>query len=125
MDGYPPAARTLLGQVRDLVCSVAGELDIKLEETLKWGEPSFLAKGGSTLRMAFKASEDGQCMLYVNCQTRLIETFREIYPDTFRYEGKRAVQLPMDRPLPEGPLRQMIAMTLTYHKVKHLPLLGA
>lgn len=50
---YPTEAKAMFFNVRDLVLEVAAEtvgLD-DVEETLKWGEPSYLAEGGSTVRM--------------------------------------------------------------------------
>ncbi len=108
-----------------MIFEIARELDIHIEETLKWGEPSYLSEGGSTVRLAWKAANPEACTIFVHCQTRLIETYREIYPDIFEYEGKRALHLPLKGKLPEGPLRHCLTLALTYHKVKHLPLLGA
>ncbi len=123
---YPGPAAKMLKQVRELILSTADELGInKVEETLKWGEPSYLVKGGSTLRIAWKEKSPDQVSMYFHCQTRLVETFREIHPGTFEYDGKRAIHLPLGKKYSKAALRQCIQMALTYHKVKHLPLLGA
>jgi len=49
-DNYPKNAQNQLLHLRELVLSVASDIDglEKLEETLKWGEPSYLTKYGST-----------------------------------------------------------------------------
>ena len=49
-DNYPDSIRDKMLSLRGLVLEAAKETkDIThLEETLKWGEPSYLAKGGST-----------------------------------------------------------------------------
>ena len=122
---YPVQARKRLEQIRKIIFEIADELDVEIEETLKWGEASYLTKHGSTIRLDWKASQPGVCTVFVHCQTRLVETFREIYPDVFDYEGKRAVHLPIKGRLQKGPLRHCLTLALTYHKVKHLPLLGA
>ena len=99
--------------------------DKKLEETLKWGEPSYLTKHGSTLRMDWKAKTPNQYAMYFKCTSRLVEAFKVIFSDTFQFEGKRAIAFQLNQKIPVDKLKQCIAMTLTYHKVKHLPLLGA
>lgn len=124
-DSYPAAARKRLSQIRNLIYEIAQDLDTHVEETLKWGEPAYLPKGGSTVRLAWKASNPNVCTIFVHCQTRLVETYREIYPDAFDYEGKRAVHIPLQGKLEKGPLRHCLTLAMTYHKVKHLPLLGA
>lgn len=44
---YAPAARAKLLRLRKLVLQTAAKMDtVALEETLKWEQPSYLAKGG-------------------------------------------------------------------------------
>ena len=61
-DAYPKPAQQQLLHLRDLVLSVASDVDglEKLEETLKWGEPSYLTKQGSTVRMDWKEKKPEQ-----------------------------------------------------------------
>ncbi|MGV0035066.1 MAG: DUF1801 domain-containing protein [Candidatus Azotimanducaceae bacterium WSBS_2022_MAG_OTU7] len=126
LDSYPSAARKKCLFFRKLVFEVVRENGLATpEETLKWGEPAYLVKGGSTLRMAWKPSNPDRCSLYFNCQTTLLETFREIYPDVFHYDGKRAIHISIKEDHSAPALRHCIALTLMYHKLKHLPLLGA
>ena len=123
---YPKKAQQRLMHLRGLILETAKEQDInRLEETLKWGEPSYLAKKGSTIRIAWKTSSPERYAVFFNCRTRLLETFRELYPDEFDYDGKRAIWFDLDEVFEESALRHCIALSLTYHKVKHLPLLGA
>lgn len=51
-EGYPDLIRPKMRALRNLILEAANELDDvqELEETLKWGEPSYIAKKGSTLR---------------------------------------------------------------------------
>ncbi len=90
----------------------------ELEETLKWGQPSYLTSGpksGSTIRIdAIKSAPDRYAM-YFHCQTRLVETFREVYPHVLTYEGNRAIVFNVNRKIPEQPLQHCIALALTYH----------
>lgn len=112
--------------LRDLVLDVAvGIADLyKLEETLKWGEPSYVTKHGSTLRMDWKARSPDQYALYFQCSSRLVPTFKVVFGELFQYEGSRAIIFKVGEAIPKDEVRQCIAMTLNYHKLKHLPLLG-
>lgn len=126
-DQYPPSVRTQLLQLREWVLSVAAETDglNKLEETLKWGEPSYLTKHGSTVRMDWKEKNPEQFALYFKCTSKLVPTFKALYPDKFNFEGDRAIVFKLDDELPEAEVKHCISLALTYHKIKHLPLLGA
>ena len=55
-DGYPDAMRVKMMRLRQLVLDTASETEgvNSLEETLKWGEPSYLTRGGSTVRIDWK-----------------------------------------------------------------------
>lgn len=122
---YPEHVQTRLLRLRELIFEVAKDLNITdLEETLKWGEPSYISKHGSTLRFDWKANKANEYALYFNCKTRLVEIFREFYADELLFEGNRAVVLNMDDALPEAVLKHCIQLALTYHKIKHLPTLG-
>jgi hypothetical protein len=122
---YPSTIANHLLQLRQLIVETASEIDIAdIEETLKWGEPSDLSKNGSTLRIAWRASKPNQYAMFFNCQTSLIETFKEVYHDTLTFEGNRAITFNEGDKIPTGAIKHCIQLALTYHKVKHLPLLG-
>ena len=125
-DTYPEHIHILLSNVRELILSVAeqdGILDIT--ESLKWGEPSYSSKIGSTIRFDWKAKRPEQYCLYFNCKTSLIETFKEVYGDTFSYEGNRAIIFKTKQKVPFKELAHCISMSLRYKNIKHLILLGA
>jgi hypothetical protein len=124
---YPPEARQKLQYLRQLILETASETEgiTQIEECLKWGEPSYLTKNGSTIRMDWKDRAPDQYALYFKCTSKLVETFRELYPDTFTFEKNRAIVFKMDEEVPKKELKHCISLALTYHKVKHLPLLGA
>jgi len=95
-----------------------------LVETLKWGQPSYLTTGprsGSTIRIDAVKSAPYQYAMYFHCQTTLVDTFRELYPDIMSYTGNRAIVFDAKRKIPEAELRHCIALALTYHldKVKN------
>ncbi len=95
-----------------------------LEETLKWGEPSFLVRRGSTIRIDWKAEKPNQYGIYFKCTSKLVPTFKVIYNSQFKYEGNRAIIFQMNDEIPEAELKKCISAALTYHKVKDLPMLG-
>lgn len=115
--GYSDEMREKLLQLRQMILAVATETAGvgPLEETLKWGQVSYLPEqtgSGTTLRID-QDKKTGHAALYVSCNTNLLERYRTLYPDSFGYEGKRGVLL---SGVPdEAALRHMIAMALTYH----------
>lgn len=123
---YPDAVRDKMVILRELVMEAAQEIEglHRLEETLKWGEPSYLTKNGSTLRMDWKSKTPNQYAMYFKCTSRLVETFRLIFKNKFNFEGNRAIVLQMEEVILKEELKECIKATLTYHKVKHLPTLG-
>lgn len=124
-DNYPKEVLPKMMHLRNLILETAEELEIDaLEETLKWGEPSYLAKKGSTLRMDWKKKSPNQYAMYFKCTSLLVKSFIEIHGDSFNYENHRAILFKMDDEVPEKALKSCIAMALDYHNVKHLPLLG-
>jgi len=124
---YPDAMRQKLLFLRQLIFDVAATTEgiSPLEETLKWGEPSYLTKSGSTIRLGWKKSVPGQYALYFHCKSKLVDTFRELYRDVLRFEGNRAIVFAEGDEIPVEALKHCIALALTYHRIKHLPLLGA
>ncbi len=123
---YPESVRVKMEFLRALVIETAKEIDdiTMLEETLKWGEPSYLTKFGSTLRMDWKSKKPDQYAMYFKCTSRLVETFKLTFKAVFTYEGKRAIVFGMEDEIPLEELKHCIKAALTYHKVKHLPSLG-
>ncbi len=124
---YPPNVRKKLKVLRKLILETAKEIeDIQeLEEALKWGEPSYLVKKGSTIRMDWKARNPNQYAMYFSCTTRLVPTFQLLFKNQLKFEGKRAIVFDLDEMPNEELIKYCITLALTYHKVKHLPMLGA
>ncbi|CAN7618537.1 DUF1801 domain-containing protein [Bradyrhizobium sp. LjRoot220] len=121
-DAYPKPVRTKLLALRRLIFDTAKATEGvgALEETLKWGQPSYLTpqtRSGSTIRIDQVKLEPGQYAVYFHCQTNLVEAFRELYPE-LRYEGNRAILLSADDKVPEAALRHCVALALTYHLEK-------
>ncbi len=125
-DGYPKEVKKKLEYLRQLIIQTATEIDtiIEIEETLKWGEPSYLVKKGSTIRIDWKTKTPDRYAMYFKCTSKLVETFREIYGDLFKYENNRAIVFDLNDKVPEMELKVCIELALTYHLVKNKPRLG-
>lgn len=123
---YPAPMRKKLMALRKLVLDTASELEevADIEETLKWGEPSYLTKSGSTIRIHWKTKKPEQYAMFFNCKSTLVEIFRELYADKFTFEGNRAIVFHADDEVPVDELKHCVSLSLTYHKRKHLPMLG-
>jgi hypothetical protein len=126
-NSFPEPIREKMLMLRALIYEVAVENSKvgKLQECLKWGEPAYLAPGGSAIRVNWKAASPNQFFMYFNCKTSLVDTFRELYGDTFSFQGNRAIVFTMQDEIPLIQLKHCIAMSLNYHRIKHSPLLGA
>jgi len=125
-ENYPKLVRPKIEYLRKLIIDTAndtGEIS-SITETLKWGEPSFLVNRGSTLRMDWKPKNPNQYAMYFKCTSKLVSTFKSVYGKTFNYENNRAIVFQLEDEVPVRELKECIRVTLTYHKVKHLPLLG-
>lgn len=125
-DSYPDEVRDKLLNLRRLIIEAANEVETikSLEESLKWGEPSYLVINGSTLRIDWKKSKPEQYAIYFKCTSKLVSTFKVVYKDRFNFEGTRAITFQMSETIPEVELKKCIKAGLTYHKVKQLPTLG-
>ncbi|MBC6993321.1 DUF1801 domain-containing protein [Neolewinella lacunae] len=126
LTNYPEPVKGKLQNLRALVIETAFETEgvDKLEETLKWGEPSFVTKLGSTLRMDWKARSPNQYAMYFQCSSRLVDTFKAVFGNIFQYEGNRAIVFSLDVEIPVEAVKECIKAALRYHKVKHLITLG-
>lgn len=123
---YPHFVRDKMEHLRELVIQTAEETEglSVLEEALKWGEPSFVTKNGSTLRIDWKEKKPDQYAMYFQCTSRLIDTFRLVFDQKFQYEGKRAIVFQLNQKIPELELKRCIKAALRYHKVKDQVTLG-
>ncbi len=116
---YPKPLKLKLQALRRLIFDTAGTTEGVgvLEEALKWGQPSYLTaetRSGSTIRIDQVKSVPNQYAIYFHCQTDLVSTFREIYPE-LTYGGNRSILLDASDALPEAALRHCVALALTYH----------
>ncbi|NQU37604.1 MAG: DUF1801 domain-containing protein [Actinobacteria bacterium] len=107
-------------RLRQLILDVAVETpDVgPLEETLRWGQPSFLTASGvgSTVRIAARPdNQPGDYAMYFICSTNLVDQFRTMFGEVFHYEGDRALIFNNGDIVPTDQLQECAAMALTYH----------
>ena len=119
-NSYPKGIKQKLLFLRQLIFDIASQTKGvgKIEETLKWGEPSYITsetKSGSTIRIDWKSSMPHHYALYFNCKTTLVDTFNETYGDMFHYGGNRSIIFNVNEPIAVDELSDCIAMALTYH----------
>jgi hypothetical protein len=120
---YPKKLQGRLLFLRDLIYEIAAKTEGvgALEETLKWGSPSYLttqSKSGTTLRIDRIGSQKGKYAMCVHCQTTLVGPFKKIYGDAFDYDANRGVILDEQDEIPVKELSHFIYMALTYHLSK-------
>lgn len=126
IESIPQPARAKLYLLRELIFDVAQEEGhVPLVESLKWGQPSYASKNGSPIRFDWNHQDPEIISVYFNCNTTLVETFRELYGDTLTFNGNRELVLPISESLPTTELKSCLSMALNYHCLKMLPLLGA
>ncbi len=121
---YPSSAQPGLRALRQLIFDTAASTEGvgAVEETLKWGQPAYLTSetgSGSTIRLApTGAKSPHDYAMYFICNTNLVETFKDLFGDTFEYDGKRALLFSNGAPVPEDELQACVMMALTYHLAK-------
>ncbi len=126
LNNYPDEMKNKILYLRRLIVETAREIEhiTAIEETLKWGEPSYLVKKGSTIRIAYKTKYPNQYAMYFKCTSKLVPTFKEVYGTIFKYEKNRAIVFDKKDKVPEKELKECIEMALNYHSLKNLSRLG-
>lgn len=123
-ESYSPDVRSALLVLRELILEMAAATDGvgALDETLKWGQPSYLTAetgSGSTIRIAPAGAKSvHDYAIFFICSTDLVSRFQALFGDAFVYEKNRAVLFDVGAPIPVDELRECIEMALTYHLVK-------
>ncbi|MCD1200450.1 hypothetical protein B4939_19380 [Vibrio cholerae] len=122
---YPDHIKLALMSIRSLIFEISESRELgEVKESLKWGEPSYSVINGSTIRFDWKAKYPEQYFIFFNCKTKLVDTFRELYSDTLKFQGNRAIVLNINEALPIEQLSHCIEISLKYKLIKDLPLLG-
>ena len=125
MEHYPQRALSRLKELEALIDEISSEGDLgPVITSIKWGQASYQAPKGTPIRLGWDAKSPDACYLYFHCQTKIIATVREVYGTELNLIANRAIELPLDQPVPKNVLRQCIGIALNYTQLKHLPLLG-
>lgn len=114
---YPLDVAGQLLSLRQLIFDVGAKYPEigKIDETLKWNEPSYNnPKTGSAIRIDWKKSTPDCYMVYFNCKTTLVEEFRSIYANIFRYHGNRAIIFGKTEEINIEALKHCFYLSLTY-----------
>lgn len=119
-DAFPSGLRPSLLSLRDLIFRAGDEQLGRggLIETLKWSQPAYLPaqpRTGTTVRIDAVKGDPDRYAAYFHCQTTLIDSFRELYPDLFTFVGNRALLFRRGEGLPRSALKHCLALALTYH----------
>ncbi|MBF9035212.1 DUF1801 domain-containing protein [Rhodobacterales bacterium HKCCE2091] len=104
-----PGREALLA-VRAMILDEAAALGLSVTESLKWGQPSYAAPGGTPIRLG--RGRHGGAAVFTHCATSVVPEFRAAFGDRFRYDGTRGVLL--DPGAPPDELRMLIRRALTY-----------
>ncbi len=121
IDSYPEPARDGVLCLRDLILKVAAGLPQlgALVETLKWGQPAYLAPKGSTLRIGLH--KEASFALFAHCQSGIISDYAQTFPGWDRIDGNRAVLFDAPGQIEPDRLSHLIQHALTYHCKRPLP----
>lgn len=113
---YPAPARAGVQALRRLIYQVAAKQQQTgtIEEALRWGQPAYLTRKGSTLRLGLH--KQACFALFAHCQTRIIADYAQAFPGWDKLDGNRAVLFDsVDQIEPER-LSHLINHALTYHQ---------
>ena len=108
---FPDVERKGLLALRGRILAVANAEGIALDESLRWGQPAYLAAKGSTIRLG--VPKTGGYAIYTHCQSTLMSDFRAVCPG-LNFEGNRAVHFAADESPPDA-IDLLIKAALTYH----------
>lgn len=119
-DSYPEEIKPTLMFLRQLIFDVASRTNGvgELEETLKWGQPSYLTtqtKSGSFVRIDQIKSQEGKYAMFFHCRTTLVDTFKEMYRGQFEFDGNRSIIFDVQDKVPVKELSHCVSIAFTYH----------
>ncbi len=122
-NSYPKHIRQKMMILRQPVLDTVSETEGtgKLQEAIKRGEPSYLTRSRSAIKTGWKKSEPDQYAMYFHCKTKLVNIFKELYRDKFKFENNRAIVFDKDDEIANA----LYCIVITCHNKKYLPMLGA
>lgn len=117
---YSPLVQRRLNALRLLILETAIETEGvgKIEEALRWNQPSFLTpetRSGSTIRIDGLGNEPTKYAMYFHCQSGLVELFRARYDKVLTFVSNRAIIFDVSAKVPVVELKHCISLALTHH----------
>jgi len=119
---YPEEVRKKLLLIRQIIFDLSTENQNigTIEETLKWGVPSYLTKhpkSGTTIRLQWLPAPC-QYGIFVHCQTSLIADFRERHQSQLKFDKNRGILFGIKENVPIPIVKEFVNKALTYHSTK-------
>jgi hypothetical protein len=118
-ESYRADLRRPLLRLRAMIFEVARAAAVsELIETLKWQQPAYLParpRIGTTVRIDAMPDGSDRYAMFFHCQTTLLDTFRDLYPERFTFQGDRALVFHAADAVPRDALNHCISLALTYH----------
>ena len=111
-DQFPPPERAGAMELRNIIFEEAARLGVTVVESLKWGQPSYLAPNGTPIRIGLPKT--GGFAVYTHCQSSVISDFATLHGSKFKIEGNRAVHFSSISELDAPELRSLITHALLY-----------
>lgn len=114
---FDSASRGPLEDARATILEIAAELEPvrDIEESLKWGQPSYQPKPKTGTPIRLGVSKSGAPTLFVHCQTTLVADLAADNVHDLATIDNRAVVLPKENVATHPGLRGFIRAALTYH----------
>jgi hypothetical protein len=117
---FPQPARTTLMAVRAMIFDIAATLPAdqnvgRIEESTKWGQPSYATpdtKSATPIRLGL--SKAGDPAIFTHCQSTVMGDFRDLAAPNLKFDGNRAVFLPIGHPPKLDEFAPLIRAALTY-----------
>ena len=121
-NAFPVDVKEKIFRLRDWLIDVSESLEdvTRIEESLKWGEPSYRSNIGSTIRFYWSEKRPEIIGMYCQCTSLLIPSIKNTFGNAFLYDGNRGVLLDKNGLWDEEKIKQIMIAALRYHKVKHL-----
>ncbi|MDF1668488.1 MAG: DUF1801 domain-containing protein [Roseovarius sp.] len=118
IDGYAQPTRDGVHHLRRLILQTAKATPEvgPVEETLRWGQPAYLTRKGSTLRIG--PHRDASFALFAHCQSTIIASYAQAFPSWDQIDGNRAVLFDSPNQIEPQRLSHLIRHALSYHVTK-------
>lgn len=101
-----------LAHLRARISACADANGIVLEETVKWGQPSFKALNGTPVRIGTPKS--GGFGLFVSCSSTVIADYAATFEG--RFDGNRGVLFESVAEAESQPLEMLLMRAFRYHE---------